>query len=144
MRKFLLSGRGEVSFEMLTPDLTTAIRVSWEAQQKLRKQLLASNVEIKELRSEAKRFNTTLEAILNIMSALQTQLKATLTNNMESAQHLLTRENRLIISVLHDDMLRMMLMLVDGESSDNPKFKYALSKKYPLRIAVIMQAASRQ
>eukprot|EP00944_MAST-04C_sp_MAST-4C-sp1_P010071 g10071.t1 len=44
LRNMLLSGRGEVSFEMLTPDLTTAIRVSWEAQQKLRKQLLASNL----------------------------------------------------------------------------------------------------
>ena len=71
------------------------------------------------------------------MEEVATSNKERNNTNIQQSHDLILHENRLILSVLYDDTLRMMEQIVQGDTSDNPKYAYSLSRKYPNRLAVV-------
>ena len=90
------------------------------------------------------RNNTILKEILSVlnkvvitMDELATSNKEKNNKNIQESHNLILHENRLLLSVLYDDTLRMMEQVVEGDASNNPKYGYSLSRKYPNRLAVV-------
>jgi hypothetical protein len=155
-RNFILAGDGKIVFKVLHKDLATAI-VS------VKKQLASIQIQKEKIQIEkdlavkegARCANvlslhtTILQSVVELLKNMTDAMRVIdennmvrLNNNTQNAANLLLKENRLILSVLYDDILRMMQLVVEGGGSgNNPKYGYGLSRKYPSRLAVIMQSA---
>lgn len=155
-RNFILAGNGKIVFKVLHKDLAEAItsanRQLVSIQEQKEKIQMEKDLAVKEgarcanvLSLHTTILQSMVELLKNMTDAMRVideNNRVRLNNNTQNAAALMLKENRLILSVLYDDILRMMQLIVEGGGSgNNPKYGYGLSRKYPSRLAVIMQNA---
>jgi hypothetical protein len=155
-RNYILGGKGRLVFKVLRKDLSDTIVSVKSCIEDIKKREEKIRIEKEKAVKAGERCanvimlnNGMLQSVVKVLKEVSTAItslddtnKARFSNNEQRAYNLLLQENRLILSVLYDDTLRMVQQVVEGGGTgNNPKYGYCLSRKYPNRLAIVSSSS---